>query len=60
MNEACLNLLGTDIGSEEGHRFALKTLDFMRERLIQYQEETSNNYNLEATPAEAHLTDGQN
>jgi len=52
MNEACLNLLGTDIGSEEGHRFALKTLDFMRERLIQYQEETSNNYNLEATPAE--------
>jgi len=52
MNEACLNLLGTDIGSERGHRFALKTLDFMRERLIQYQEETSNNYNLEATPAE--------
>jgi len=52
MNEACLNLLGTDIGSEEGHQFALKTLDFMRERLIQYQEETSNNYNLEATPAE--------
>ena len=52
MNEACLNLLGTDIGSEEGHRFALKTLDFMRDRLIQYQEETSNNYNLEATPAE--------
>jgi len=52
MNEACLNLLGTDIGSKEGHQFALKTLDFMRDRLIQYQEETSNNYNLEATPAE--------
>ena len=52
MNEACLNLLGTDIGTEKGHRFAKKVLDFMRDRLIQYQEETSNNYNLEATPAE--------
>jgi len=52
MNEACLNLLGTDIGTEKGQRFAKKVLDFMRDRLIQYQEETSNNYNLEATPAE--------
>jgi len=41
MNEACLNLLGTDIGTEKGHRFAKKVLDFMRDRLIQYQEETS-------------------
>ncbi len=52
MNEAAINLLGTDIGSEKGHAFAKETLDFMRSRLIQYQQETGNLYNLEATPAE--------
>ena len=52
MNEACLNLLGKDIGSEEGKAFSERVLDFMRDRLIEYQEETGNNYNLEATPAE--------
>lgn len=52
MNEACLNLLGTDIGSEKGKAFALKVMDFMRERIIAYQAETGHNYNLEATPAE--------
>ncbi len=51
-NEAIRNLLGTDIGTEEGHRFAKQVLDFMRERLIAYQQETGNLYNLEATPAE--------
>lgn len=52
MNEACLNLLGEDIASPNGKRFAAKVLDFMRELLIQFQDETGNNYNLEATPAE--------
>lgn len=52
MNEACLNFLGKSIGDPEGKAFALKTLDFMKSRLIAYQEETGNNYNLEATPAE--------
>lgn len=52
MNEAVLNLLGVDIGSDEGRAFAERTLDFMRNRLLEYQEVTGNNYNLEATPAE--------
>lgn len=52
MNEAVLNLLKTDMGSKEGIAFAERTLDFMRNRLLEYQEETGNNYNLEATPAE--------
>ena len=52
MNEACLNLLGVNIGKEEGRRFAIKVLDFMREKLLSFQEETGNNYNIEATPAE--------
>ena len=51
-NEAALNLLGFDIGTEKGKAFAEKTLDFMRDRLVEYQKETGNNYNLEATPAE--------
>jgi ribonucleoside-triphosphate reductase len=52
INEAVLNLLGQDISSKEGQTFAIKTLSFMRERISEYQEETGDIYNLEATPAE--------
>jgi ribonucleoside-triphosphate reductase len=52
MNEACINLAGADIGTEEGAGFAMRVLDHMRDRLAQFQEETGNMYNLEATPAE--------
>jgi anaerobic ribonucleoside-triphosphate reductase len=52
MNEACLNLFGKDIGTPEGCDFAARVLDFMRQRLADFQEETGNFYNLEATPAE--------
>jgi ribonucleoside-triphosphate reductase len=51
-NEACLNLLGEDIGAPAGRSFALKILDHMRMRLKAFQTETGNYYNLEATPAE--------
>jgi ribonucleoside-triphosphate reductase len=37
----------------QGRTFALSALNFMRERLIQYQETTCSLYNLEATPAES-------
>ena len=52
MNEACLNLLGASIGEGRGREFAGRVLDFMREKLQTFQEETGNFYNLEATPAE--------
>ena len=52
MNEACENLLNTDIGTESGKAFALETMDYMRAKIQKYQQETGNNYNLEATPAE--------
>ncbi len=52
INEALLNFLGQDVGSRTGKRFALEILDFMRQKLVKYQEETGNLYNLEATPAE--------
>jgi len=52
MNEATLNLFGKNMGDLEARNFALDVLDFMRKKLIQFQKETENNYNLEATPAE--------
>ena len=52
MNEMLLNFLGENIASKNGKKFALEVLDFMRERMIKYQEETGNLYNLEATPGE--------
>lgn len=52
MNEACMNLMGCDIASSQGAAFAERVLDHMREKLTQFQEETGNFYNLEATPAE--------
>lgn len=52
MNEACLNFLGKNIASEEGVQFAEEVLDYMRGRLLDFQKESDNNYNLEATPAE--------
>jgi len=52
MNEAALNLMGKDISTPEGHAFASEILDFMREKLMDFQNETNNLYNLEATPGE--------
>lgn len=52
MNEALHNLLGVSITEDEGRLFAEEVLEAMRDRLSNYQEETGNNYNLEATPAE--------
>ena len=52
MNEACLNFLGTDIGSQEGLEFSLRVMDFLRQRMSEIQEETGDIFNLEATPAE--------
>ena len=53
MNEACLNFLGENIASKKGRMFTLEVLNFMRDKLVNYQKETGNIYNLEATPAES-------
>ncbi|MDR2720944.1 MAG: ribonucleoside triphosphate reductase [Puniceicoccales bacterium] len=52
MNEACLNFLEEDITTTHGKEFALEVLDFMRNKIMEFQRETGNLYNLEATPAE--------
>jgi ribonucleoside-triphosphate reductase len=55
MNECLLNFLGQDvtIATDNGRVFALKVLEFMRNKLADFQEETGDLFNLEATPAES-------
>ena len=53
MNECCLNFLGKNIAHPEGKAFAKRVMNFMRKILSEFQEETGNIYNLEATPAES-------
>lgn len=52
MNESLLNFQSQDIASPQGKAFAQEVLEFMRQKLSEYQEETGHFYNLEATPAE--------
>ena len=52
MNEALMNFMEEKIFSDKGIEFTKKVLDFMRKKLVEYQKETGNIYNLEATPAE--------
>ncbi|MDR0375003.1 MAG: ribonucleoside triphosphate reductase [Treponema sp.] len=55
MNECLQNFLGRNvtIDTEKGQAFAKKTLAFMRDKLADYQEETGELFNLEASPAES-------
>jgi anaerobic ribonucleoside-triphosphate reductase len=41
-----------DIADKRGEAFAIELLEYIRDRMVQFQEETTNLYNLEATPAE--------
>jgi ribonucleoside-triphosphate reductase len=52
MNESCINFLGKDITTEDGKNLTIEVLEFMRDRLIGYQNDTGNLFNLEATPGE--------
>ena len=55
MNEACLNAkwIKEDLTQEKAQKFTKDVLNFMREKLSDYQEEYGDLYNLEATPAES-------
>ncbi len=54
MNEAIMNLFGKDenITTDLGQEFAKRVMNHLRDKMVQYQEETGHSYNLEATPAE--------
>lgn len=55
MNEVGLNAnwLRKDLTHKETQDFAVEVLNHMRDRLVKYQEEYGDLYNLEATPAES-------
>jgi len=53
MNESCMNFLGVDIVDQRGKAFAEKVLAHMRQKLADFQEQTGELFNLEATPAES-------
>jgi len=52
MNEACLNFIKKDIASDEGRKFALEVMSYLRNLLEDIQEKTGIIFNLEATPGE--------
>ncbi|NLY18554.1 MAG: ribonucleoside triphosphate reductase, partial [Clostridiaceae bacterium] len=52
MNEALVNFMGKDITTAEGLNFAVEIMHYLREIMVEFQKETGNFYNLEATPAE--------
>jgi len=52
MNEMCENMLGIGIDTDMGKAWSKDVLKFMREVLVELQEDTGHLYNLEATPAE--------
>ncbi|NLT18890.1 MAG: ribonucleoside triphosphate reductase [Clostridiales bacterium] len=55
MNESCLNFLGVDIGTEKGQEFSVRVMKYLRQLMVEFQEEDGDagvSYNLEATPAE--------
>jgi len=53
MHEACHNLIGKGIDTPEGTALTQETLTLMRDRCLEYQQDSGNLYNLEATPAES-------
>ncbi len=54
LNEAVRNFTDDreSIATPGGQKLAAEILDFMRDKLMEFQQETGNLYNLEATPAE--------
>jgi len=52
MNEALLNFMGKDLTTPEGQEMGIEILNYMRDVLVDIQNETGHFYNLEATPAE--------
>jgi len=53
MHEASINLIGKGIDTDEGKKLTQETLKFMSGKCLEFQMETGNLYNLEATPAES-------
>jgi ribonucleoside-triphosphate reductase len=53
MNEMCENFMGKNILDDEAHAFCVEVGAHIRNKLLDFQEETGHLYNYEATPAES-------
>lgn len=53
MNEMCENFMKKNIFDDEAHKFCYEVGEYIRSKLLTFQEETGHLYNYEATPAES-------
>jgi len=53
MNEMCENFMGKNILDNEAHAFCVEVGEHIRQKLLEFQEETGHLFNYEATPAES-------
>lgn len=53
MNEMCENFMGKNILDDEAHAFCVEVGEHIRQKLLEFQEETGHLFNYEATPAES-------
>ena len=53
MNEMCENFMGKKILDDEAHAFCVEVGEHIRQKLLEFQEETGHLFNYEATPAES-------
>lgn len=53
MNEMCENFMGKNILDTKAHEFCLEVGEHIRQKLVEFQEETGHLFNYEATPAES-------
>lgn len=53
MNECCMNMFGYSIGDPRGRAFAIKVMNYLRNKAVEFQKETGHQYNIEQAPAEA-------
>ena len=53
MNDAVYTMFDCTIGDEEGIEFTKEVMNFMNKRLLEYQDETGDLWNLESTPGES-------
>lgn len=53
MNEMCENFIGKNILDNDAHKFCIDVGEHIRQKLLEFQEETGHLYNYEATPAES-------
>lgn len=53
MNECCLNMFGYGIGDARGREFALKVMNYLRSKAVEFQKQTGHQFNIEQAPAES-------